>query len=258
MSYVPEKVKVAGVKKLTGDTVLLRLNRKMRHLPGQFAQLSLLGIGECPVSFCSYSRDYVEFMVRDVGSVTEHICKLNKGDCLWIRGPFGSGFPLKDSVGKNIVVIGGGTGVAPLRSVVQYVKQGYGFRGLQVFFGFNGYDDILFRDEFDLWKLSCDFKISLDNPCSHLHCFAGFVTELVKKSAIDRNSVAFICGPPVMTRFAAQSLIGKGLAEKDIFVSLERLMQCGTGKCGHCMINDKYVCKDGPVFNWSIAKQLRD
>ena len=259
MSFVPEKALVVSNKQLTADTVLLRVKSKISYLPGQFAQLSLPGIGECPVSFCSYSGGFVEFAVRDAGGVTGCLCRLKKGDFVWVRGPFGHGFPLAGLAGRNLVLVGGGTGVAPLRSVVHYVLNGRkSLFGLQLFFGFKGYDDIIFRDDFDRWRLSCDVRLSLDNPCRHLKCFAGFVTDLIKRHRVEKNSVAFICGPPAMTRFAVQALMAKGLSEKDIFVSMERLMQCGTGKCGHCMVNDKYVCKDGPVFRADVAGALRD
>ncbi len=258
MIYVPSPARVERAQKLTENISLLRIKSSMEHMPGQFVQASVLGIGECPISICSYSPRFIELCVRAVGNVTNALCSLKRGDALFVRGPYGRGYPMKEVEGKELLLIGGGTGAAPLRSVVEYYyRHRKRYPALRVFAGFKSPEDIIFKDEFKKWKKelsSC--LVSVDKPAKGWRGEIGAVTCLLGKAKINKESAAFVCGPPVMVKFVAERLNSAGVPDSSIFVSMERLMYCGVGKCGHCMVNGKFVCKDGPVFRLSEVKGL--
>ncbi|MFH0859588.1 MAG: FAD/NAD(P)-binding protein [Candidatus Altiarchaeota archaeon] len=258
--YMPEKVRIAKVSDETHDTKLFRINSRTAHTPGQFYQLSLPYYGEAPISVCSYSDKHLEFCVRNVGNLTNAMHKLKAGGSLWLRGPYGKGYPVELLEGRNITIVGGGTGTAPVRSAVEYVQRHRKkFGSVDIFLGFRTGDDILFKKDIRAWEKKFRLHLTLDTPCNEWVCSTGFVTALIEQSDIrPENNTVLACGPPVMIKSAINVLEGKGFKDEQIYVSLERLMKCGIRKCGRCMVNSKYVCHDGPVFNQSEARWLKD
>ncbi|MBW2964700.1 FAD/NAD(P)-binding protein [Candidatus Woesearchaeota archaeon] len=259
--YVPVAAKVISYTRESPDCFMLRLDYKGKYQPGQFFQVSLPGIGEAPISVASCSEEYLDLNIREVGNVTKKLAGLKKGDTLWIRGPYGKGYPMDKLFGKQLIIIGGGSGVAPLKGILAYVdkhKANYG--DVTLFFGFRTPDDILFKDDLKQWKKKYQLNMSVDNNPKHikLACDVCFVTNLVEKAKMTpENKVVFVCGPPVMMNVVIAVLKNKGFAEEQIYISTERLMACALGVCGHCMIHGKYTCLDGPVFRYDKISQYK-
>jgi len=257
--YIPRKARIIEKWSETPDTSTFRIKYPVHHCPGQFVEVGVLGIGEAPVSICSYSQNYVDLCIRNVGNVTNHITSKNKGDTVHIRGPYGKGYPMKEFIGKDVIIVGGGTGVAPLRSVLQYIiGKRSRFLDISLFLGFRSPEDILFKRDMLLLKKSFNLTITVDHAGKNWKGLKGIVTAPLEKARINPNAKAILCGPPIMIKFVLQTLLKKGLKEENIYTSYERLMHCGIGKCGHCMISGRYVCKDGPVFRYDIAKKMID
>lgn len=258
--YEPVPVSIINITPQTGDTKLFKIDMKTYHLPGQFLEVSLPGIGEAPISIASHSERFIELIIRNVGSVTGAISSLIIGDTLWVRGPYGNGYPLKKLKGKDIVIVAGGTGLAPPRGLVKYIESHReDFGRVNLFLGFNEPKNILVRDDIARWEKTFNLELTVDTCSSDWCGNVGLVTGLLEKSTIEgKDWIAVACGPPVMIRFVTERLLTMGFSEEAIFVSLERLMMCGIGKCGHCMVGDKYVCKDGPVFDYKTAKGMVD
>ncbi len=234
------------------DNFTLKLSKRLECEPGQFVQVSLPGVGECPISVCSASGEPLELNVRQVGVVTNALAQLKRGDAVFVRGPYGKGYPMALLKGNSLVLVGGGCGVAPLKGVVEYVaRHREDFREVYLFLGFRSPSDVLFQRHLAGWKARYRLSVSVDeNPANT--CFdgkVGFVTKLLEEARFDNsNKVVFMCGPPRMMDACAAVLRGKGFHDDQIFVSAERLMYCGVGKCCHCMIRGKFTCVDGPVF----------
>jgi sulfite reductase subunit B len=228
------------------------------HQPGQFVQLSVFGYGEAPISICSSPtrRETFEMCVREVGTVSKAIHDLVEGDWLGIRGPYGRGFPVVELEGKDLLIVAGGIGLAPLRSLINYVhdnRERYG--RVIVVYGAKNPAVILFKDDLKLWSEdeSIDLYVTVDSPDDTWTGRSGVVTSIIRDLDISSSSSlnAVVVGPPVMYRFVAMELFHHGLDEDHIIFSLERRFKCGIGKCGHCQVNDLYVCRDGPVFRYS-------
>jgi len=257
--YLPKKAKITAISNECEGIKTFRINKSMKHEPGQFIEISVLGIGECPISICSSPANYIDLCIRDVGNVTHSIHNLKKGDSVFIRGPYGHGYPMKEMEGKNLIVIGGGTGTAPLRSVMEHIeKNRKKYKKVQVFLGFRSSDDILFKNDMKRWKNIFDLNITVDKADKKWKGPVGVVTKLLDSASLNKDAEVITCGPPIMIKFAIESLKKKGFNDNQIYVSLERLMHCGIGKCGHCMIENRYVCKDGPVFRQDYAKNITD
>jgi len=257
--YLPKKVKIIKIMKETEDTATFRINLKLNHKPGQFVDVSVLGIGEAPISFSSHSNKFVDLCIRNVGNVTNAIHNKKLGDSFWVRGPYGNGYPMQKFHNQNIILVGGGTGVAPLIGAVDYIEQNIKkFKNVKLFFGFRHDKAIIFKRNFKKWGQLFDFYYTLDCKSKKFKCNIGTVTKLIEKADIKSNTVAIVCGPPIMIKFVVKSLLAKGIKEENIYISFERLMSCGIGKCGHCEVGGKYVCKHGPVFSYDIAKKMND
>ena len=243
---------LSKITQQTADEYLLRFNTPINHDPGQFMQCSILGIGEAPISFCSYSQDYFEMSVRDVGNVSHALCTMKKGQELGLRGPYGRGYPMKEFYGKNIILIGGGCGVAPLRGIIQYLEQYRDkFGEIHQYFGFRTENDILFGEDFSIWqKKDMNLSLALSDQDDHPTAQKGFITDYITKIQNPSSTICFACGPPIMMKIAAEKLATQGIKKSQIWISEERHMKCGVGRCGHCMIYGKYCCKDGPVFRY--------
>jgi len=270
--YIPRAGIIKEIKNTSNDTKLFkvmfkdkndRASREYDYKPGQFVQLSVLGSGEVPISIASSptQKGYLEFLVRKIGSVTSAIHQLKEKDEIGIRGPYGKYFPIEHMKGQDLIFIGGGCGLAPLRSVIKYVldkRKDYG--DVTVLYGARTRDDMIFRDEIDLWRgrAKYDFKVHLTLDCGPADpgCSTGVVTTLFDRLKDLTRQKIFICGPSIMIHFAAKGLLELDAGENDIFITLERYMKCGVGKCGHCYIGTKYVCTDGPVFTLRELREL--
>lgn len=258
--YVPMDVKINSIMSETRDTKTFVLDYTLKHDPGQFVQVSVLGVGEVPISIASYSENYLELCIRNVGNVTNAIHQLEVGDKVGVRGPYGHGYPMQKMKDKDIVVVAGGTGVAAVRSVVEYLeKNRRNYHDISIFLGFRTPEDVLFEKDIARWGDKFNVNLTVDKSCEGWTCNVGLVTNILEKAPIDSgNAVAITCGPPIMLKSVIKVLQDKGFTDDQIYLSLERLMNCGVRKCGHCMIKSKYVCHDGPVFKYSEAKSLED
>ena len=257
--YKPEPVRIKQVFRETEDVKRFRVDLRTKPLPGTFYQLALPGYGECPIAVSSFSDSYVDFCVRRVGNVTNALHKLGREDTLFLRGPNGRGYPLSELKKSDVVIVAGGTGVAPVRGLIQYIKHHRShFGNVEIFLGYKNFEQVMFGKEFDAWNKTMDVNVSLDKPDKRWQGKTGVVTGLLKGKSYGSNVRAVVCGPPVMMKFAVEELKADNVEEQNIFVGIERLMHCGIGKCGHCMVNDKYTCKDGPIFRYSEAKFLND
>jgi len=267
--YVPYPAVIKTINEETYDTKTFSLvfqdgkrQQEFRYKPGQFIELSLLGYGESPISIASSPSQigYIELCVRRVGLVTEALHRLSDNDIVGIRGPFGNGFPVEQMRNKNLVFIGGGLGLAPLRSLIRTVfANRRDFGKVTILYGARTPSDLLFRDELAVWgdTDNAEVLVTVDVGSSDWQGNVGVVTTLFSKTAISAQSaVAIVCGPTVMFRFVIQELFKIGFSEEAIMLTLERFMKCGIGKCGHCNIGPKYVCLDGPVFSYKELKGL--
>jgi len=267
--YLPVMARLLQVRQMTKLEKLFTLElpgaRSLGHDPGQFVGVSLLGIGEAPISISSSpsrSNGTFELCVRNVGDVTNAMHGLEPGDVLGIRGPFGHGFPVDKMKGKDILFAAGGLGLAPLRSLINQVLDERGsFDRVIILYGTKHPSEILFPEELDEWagRDDVEFHMTVDRGDDDWTGNVGVITTLFPKITINpRNTVAAICGPPIMYRFVLMEMMGKGIPETQIYLSLERRMKCGVGKCGHCQINNVYCCQDGPVFRYSDVKGLEE
>ncbi len=253
--YLPRPAQIDGVVPLTATESLFRIHLKdsarLAHHPGQFVEVSLLGVGEAPISVCSAqlpdSANF-ELCIRKLGSVTSKLHSLHAGDTIGIRGPFGHGFDLELLRGKDLLFIAGGIGLAPLRALIQHcLMHRSDFGRLTLLHGAKTPSELLFRGEFSAWSQALDFDLHL----------LGVRATLSGPLKLDpERTVAVVVGPPVLCRFAVEKLQAKGLSPEAIWLSLERKMRCGVGKCGHCTIGDYYCCIDGPVFLYSQIKDI--
>jgi NAD(P)H-flavin reductase len=238
--------------------------RKFRQFrPGQFAQVSLFGVGEFPLSLPpSPTEAETFFTARQVGSCTAALHGLRPGDTFAVRGPYGNGFPMESYYGKDLVFVAGGIGLIPLRSCIIYAlahRQRYG--RIQVFLGARTPRDLLYREDLRRWEQSAglECRLTVDRATEGWTGNVGVVGSLFEKPGVNLSpdhTVAFVCGPPVMFRFVIKDLLALGLPETAIVSTLERYMKCGVGKCGHCCIGVAYVCVDGPVFTYDQIKKL--
>ncbi len=233
-------------------------NYSLGHRPGQFVEVSILGVGEAPISISSSpsrSNGSFELCVRRVGDVTSAMHKLDSGAMVGIRGPFGRGFPYEKFRGKDVLFAPGGLGLAPLRSLInQVIDERSSFGRVIILYGARNPSEILFKQELEEWAGRSDLElhITVDRGDENWKGNVGVITTLFRKISINsRNTVAITCGPPIMYRYVLMELLGKGISNGNIFLSLERHMKCGVGKCGHCQINHVYACQSGPVFPYS-------
>jgi NAD(P)H-flavin reductase len=234
-----------------------------RFRPGQFAQVSLFGMGEFPTSLPpSPTEAETFFTVRQVGSCTSALHQLKPGDKFAIRGPYGNGFPMQEYYGKNLVIVAGGIGLIPLRSVIMYaLAHREKFQRIQIFHGAKTPKELMYVSKLLEWERTpgVECHLTVDRAVGSWTGNVGVVGSLFKKSGVNvpvENTTAFVCGPPIMFRFVIRDLLAMGFEERNIVSTLERYMKCGVGKCGHCCIGVAYVCVDGPVFTYEQIKKL--
>jgi NAD(P)H-flavin reductase len=264
MIYTPEPCVITQVVPQTYDTKTYVMefedsarNSSFGFYFGQFNMLSVLGIGEAPISISSGPGDdgVLHHTIRKVGNVTSVFDRMKSGDRIYVRGPYGHGWPLDAMKGRDVLVVAGGIGLAPLRGVIKaMVSDRRRYRNVEVLYGARTPKDLLFTREYDDWKYEITLHLSVDalDGAAPGTYNVGVVTTLFSKMTITpQNSVVLMCGPEVMMRFAARDLLQRGFAPEQIYVSLERRMECGMKKCGRCQIGPLFVCKDGPVFRWA-------
>lgn len=238
-----------------------RMAYKGNVRPGQFFEISLPKYGEAPISVSGIDTDTIDFTIRKVGRVTDAVFEHWTGDRLLLRGPYGNGFDVSIYKGKELVIVAGGTGISPVRGVIEhFCHHPDEVKSLKLIAGFKTPNDMLFRDDFIRWRERLDVTLTADDNLCDDTCLMGLVTEYIPRLEIEdfSNAAAVVVGPPAMMRFSVKALLTRGFIEKNIWVSHERKMCCGVGKCGHCKIDDKYVCLDGPVFNYTVAKDFID
>jgi sulfhydrogenase subunit gamma (sulfur reductase) len=267
--FIPYLATLKAAIPLTPDIKLLsveledsEIRASFDYKPGQFALLSAFGEGEAPFGIVSLplKRDGLEFAVRRIGTVTRALHELEPGDTLGVRGPFGNYFPLEDYEGKNIIIIGGGIGMAPLRPVINRIlERRDNYEELLIINGARTPQDLVFQPEFPTWMKAPRTKLELtvDKGDEHWKGRVALVPDVVKELAPSPdNTIAIICGPPIMIRFTLAGLRNLGFKDNQIVTTLEAKMKCGLGKCARCNIGEKYVCQDGPVFTLEQISQF--
>lgn len=251
----------------TDDTVTLRLRpvgtAAPRFRAGQFMMLYRCGVGEVAISVSGNPHtgdDILEHTIRSVGAVSAALHDTPVSGMIGVRGPFGAGWDVESATGRDLIIVGGGVGLAPLRPVVLAVLTHRGaYRRVVLLTGARTPADILFRRDQDRWRQcgALELYSTVDRPSSGWTGSVGFVTEPLGRLDLDAaRTTAFLCGPEPMMRCCAQALLRKGVAATDIRVSLERNMQCGLGRCGHCQLGPLLVCRDGPVVDYARAEPL--
>ena len=264
--YLPQLATVDDERQMNATEKYLRLSMddgQLDFIPGQFVEVSIGGIGEAPITISSSptQTDGIELVVRRIGNVSNAIHNLQNGDKLGIRGPLGKGiYPVDEAKGKNVVFICGGIGLVPQRSFINYVldnRSDYG--DVAILQGTKCYDQRLFPSEIEGWENRSDVQMleTIDEPHDCWKGNVGVVTKLISKVETDlKTAKVLVCGPPVMYKFVLMALEEHDVPHDNVFLNLERKMKCGVGKCGHCQINDVYVCMDGPVFRYSDMASL--
>jgi NAD(P)H-flavin reductase len=265
--YLSWPATVTAIRPLTDKEKLFDLQPEggaLCHAPGQFVEVSVFGYGEAPISIASSPTmvDGFQLCVRNVGTLTGALHRLEPGAVVGIRGPFGRGFPLEKMRNRDILFVGGGLGLAPLRSLIQYVfDRREEFGHVTILVGARNPGELLFRGEYAGWgrRHDVDLHVTVDRAGSDWSGPIGVITTLFPKVHVDpKTTTVVIVGPPVMYRFALAETFAKGVPEDQVYVSLERRMKCGVGKCGHCQINGVYVCQKGPVFCFTEITGLEE
>ena len=267
-NYRTKRAKILYTKRMTEDEKFFRIalerGESLDHEPGQFVMVSLLGIGESPISVSSSptNRSSFDICVRAVGKVTGSLHKLEEGDEIGIRGPYGKGFPIRTLEGNDLLIIAGGLGIAPLRSLIHYVLDNRrDFGKVRILLGCKSPKDMLFGDELEQWNKRTDmyFACTIDKAAPDWAGNVGLITTLIPGVDIEPDrTFAAVVGPPVMYNFVIKELLNKKIPEQQILLSFERHMKCGMGKCGRCQIQNLYCCKDGPVFSYEQIKNMSE
>ena len=235
------------------------------HKPGQCAMLSVPGISEAMISITSSptNTEYMEFSVKKCGCLTEWLHAMEVGQMITVRGPYGRNFPVYDELlGKDLLFVAGGIGLAPLRSVINYVRDNRDkFGTVDIVYGSRSKDDLVYYKEIvEEWCTTEGFNVHLtiDNPQEGWDGHVGFVPNFVKELNPDLKKTVLMCGPPIMIKFTLAGLMDLGFQKEQVYTTMELRMKCGIGKCGRCNIGNKYVCKDGPVFRFDELDELPD
>ena len=259
--YIPFLSEILDVIKHTEIEYTFRMAFKGEVKPGQFFEVSIPKYGEAPISVSGIGENYVDLTIRRVGKVTNEIFNNYKGDKLFLRGPYGNGFDINEYKGKQVIVVAGGTGLSPVKGIVDYFANNTAdANGFTLISGFKSPEDILFKNDIEEWKRSIDVNITVDSAPEGYEGNVGLVTKYVPELKIeDKDNLAVVVvGPPMMMKFTVLEFLKLGIKEENIWISQERKMCCGIGKCGHCRIDDTYICLDGPVFNYTKGKLLID
>ena len=251
-----------GTKTFTLEFKKPETKESFDYRPGQFVELTILGVGEAPISITSspVNKGYLELSIAAVGKVTQALHLKKEGEVVGLRGPYGNGFPLNEVKGKNTLFVGGGIGLAPLRSLInQIFAQRGDFARISILYGARNPDLLCFMNDLERWTKveNSQVLLTVDVPDARWKDNVGVVGSLLPKIDIEiENTVAFVCGPPIMIHFVILDLLRMGFGADKIITTMERRMECGLGKCGHCNIGKSYVCLDGPVFSFQQLREL--
>ena len=269
-NLIPKIGVITDIRRDTPDVKTFRVvgtdgKKLFEHMPGQCAMVSVPGAGESMFSITSSptNEDYMEFSIKKCGHATGILHSLEVGQQITVRGPYGRSFPVEGEFkGKDLLFIAGGIGLAPLRSVINYVRhyrKNYG--KVVVVYGARSKDDLVDIDEIrSEWEKEPDFQVylTIDRPQEGWDGHVGFVPAYVKELGLDSSMTAVLCGPPIMIKFTLAGLLELGFDKSRVYTTLELRMKCGIGKCGRCNVGDKFVCKDGPVFRFDELDELPD
>jgi NAD(P)H-flavin reductase len=247
----------------THFTLKMADGRPLEHEPGQIVELSLFGYGEIPIGIASSPtrKSTFDLVVRSVGRVSGAVGKLDKGESVYVRGPLGHGFDLTKLRGHDVLIVAGGIGLCPTRSLIQYILDRRDeFKRFVLFYGAREPGLQLFTDDLAKWRTANDVEYyeTVDKSDPSWSGNVGVITTLFPQVELKPETRAVICGPPIFYRFVIRELDMIGIPRENVFADLERRMKCGVGKCGHCQINDKYVCVDGPVFSFADVQALEE
>lgn len=260
--YIPIAAKITDIFKHTDIEWTFRVEANTKDvLPGKFYEISIPKFGESPISVSGYGKDYIDFTIRSVGKVTNEIFDYNVGDNFFIRGPYGNGFDVSLYEDREVVVVAGGSGLAPVRGIIEHFYENIDkCKSFKLIAGFRSSQDVLFKDDLKKWSEKLDVIVTVDKADENYQGNIGLVTKYIPNLQIENinNTSAIVVGPPMMMKFTVEEFLKRDLAENNIWVSYERKMCCGIGKCGHCKMDDTYICIDGPVFDYSYAKNLID
>lgn len=259
--YMPIRSKILSITPHTDVDYTFRMEYEGEAKPGQFFEVSIPKYGEAPISICEIGKGYIDLTIRRVGVVTDVIHTFFPGDSLFLRGPYGNGFDVTQYEGKEVIVAAGGTGLAPVKGIVDYFAQNpHKAKSFRLITGFKSPEDILFKENMKEWEKTIDITLTVDKAEERYKGKVGLITKYVESLPIENPKEAqlIIVGPPIMMKFTIPEFIKRGIKEENITVSYERKMCCGVGKCGHCKIDDTYICLEGPVFNYTKAKTLID
>ncbi len=254
--YLPVPATIERVESISAAEKLFYLScgGVTPYLPGQFFMVGLPGYGEAPISVCAPFKKgaAIELCIRRAGNLTGALHRLVAGERLWLRGAYGHGFDTALMKGRGLLFITGGIGIAPMRSLLlEILEKRDEYRELRLLYGAKRPDELIFTDDFARWKRDgLNVNVTVDEPQAGYRGAVGLVTDLIGRLKVEpKSTTAVVIGPPVMYRFVVARLKRMGLSEEEIYLSLERRMKCGVGKCGHCQINSSYVCQDGPVYS---------
>lgn len=267
-TLIPQVVTVTDIRVETPDVKTLRIvtpegKKPFEHIPGQCAMLSVPGVGEAMISITSSptNKEFMEFSIKECGCLTTWLHSMDVGQQITIRGPYGNGFPVDTAFkGKDLLFIAGGIGLAPLRSVINYVRDKRADYGhVDIVYGSRSKDDLVdYKEIMEEWcnTEGVDVHLTIDREQEGWDGHVGFVPNYVKELGFDVNKTAIICGPPIMIKFTLAGLQEIGFDKTQVYTTMELRMKCGIGKCGRCNIGSKYVCKDGPVFRCDELDEL--
>ena len=259
--YIPFISEILEVIEHTEIEYTFRMEFKGDVKPGQFFEVSLPKYGEAPISVSGIGENYVDLTIRKVGKVTDEIFKNYVGDKLFLRGPYGNGFDIENYKDKEVIVVAGGTGLSPVKGIVDYFSTNKeDCKSFTLISGFKSPKDILFKEDIKVWEKNMNLILTVDGAEEGYTGKVGLVTKYVPELDIkDKENVqVIVVGPPMMMKFTVLEFLKLGIKEENIWISQERKMCCGIGKCGHCKIDDTYICLDGPVFNYVKGKELID
>jgi len=259
--YMPFKSEILEIIQHTDIEYTFRMAYEGDIVPGQFFEVSIPKYGECPISVSGIGENYIDLTIRRVGKVTDELHNFKVGDGFFLRGPYGNGFDVELYKGKEVIVAAGGSGLAPVKGIIDQIHDDSdSYADFNLLVGFKSPEDILFKADLKKWQASMKITLTVDSAEEGYEGKTGFVTEYVEKiEAKDLDNVAVIVvGPPLMMKFTVEGFLKRGIKEENIWVSYERKMHCGIGKCGHCKMDDTYICLEGPVFNYTEAMGLFD
>ena len=266
--FLPRVARILEVRDETPDTRTFKVKPRdgngLAFKPGQFLELSVFGHGEAPFCFASSPTrpEWIDVTVRRTGRLTDALHRLGPGDEVGVRGPCGNGFDLDAAAGRDLLFIGGGIGLPPLRGLIWNVlDERERFGRVTILYGARTPTDLVDKDELEVWaeRGDVEFLVTVDRAEPGWDGTVGMVPTLFERTDLrPATTIAYVCGPPVMISFVVQDLMMRGFADERVITTLERMMQCGVGKCNHCAIGHCYVCRDGPVFNYRQIREMRE